>query len=858
MAGQALKLVKKTLRHMEAMQSGNQVGGMLLAGDPGIGKTTFVKMLGKLLGLNTIIIEVPHITEEHLINIPFIVFSPTGGKSSGSTEVDQEYKLVLAQSSLFTQMTNAPIMPDQQYLEYMKKAPGHIQALFKELGGSEDTIPPAIAHIRASHKSILFLDEYYRQASIRIRNILRGILNGNLGMHKIPKDVYIMYASNMRDSGIDEIPSNHQFNMVEYKTPTKDDWFSYLISEYQDHADVKVNMTVMNKFKSILQDEHISYDDVASEVRTSPRRWEQLIMYINNAVPVANREEARALMSNVRNNFIHYQTGEYSDLAEKVTSAVAELISETSGGKVTSFASDGLEDHEWRSALNHSIEAQIKAGGTRKYVPIVSGPPGIGKTSQAASVALHHNLRLIELDVGEIYAEDAVGMAIPGDRQGENINVRFSVPKLHKQIMNIIQQKDAAYKEALKQEYGPTEGTQKYAEYEKQRWKYLIFFDELNRVDEKTFNALRKVILDKDFGPTGEKGGGNLELPKEAIVVGAINPEGVGTTELTSHFRDVIDIIPAKASWESTKKWLSSKKFNNVPEAVPAAALTLIDKFAEKFKSKNGHKPEQRPFYLDINGAEVYLSPREYNDMFATLVRELASVVDDFAGNGAEPDEIRAELNEMAADAFEDSLNMPFVKQGFEKDEFFETLKLWIQKMPDTVFADIITRVGGSGATSADDSLTSILKKYLNGADITKLPDDPTFVNANNVSNHAQFMEQVHELLTTGLLEEKQVVDHIIKKESPQITLVGDDLKYSAATKTCLLDNFVRAIVFALHIHEFAHDRVQQVGRTLTKSMSDLTKEWRKSGKLSEDELDEAMSTVIDIRSELHDLMEDL
>lgn len=856
MAGQALKLVKKTLRHMEAMQSGNQVGGMLLAGDPGIGKTTFVKMLGKLVGLNTIIIEVPHITEEHLINIPFIVFSPTGGKTSGSTEVDQEYKLVLAQSSLFTQMTNAPLMADQQYLEYMKKAPGHIQTVFKQLGGTEDTIPPVIAHIRANHKSILFLDEYYRQSSIRIRNILRGILNGNLGMHKIPRDVYIMYASNMRDSGIDDIPSNHQFNMVEYKTPTKDDWFDYLISEYQNHAHVKVNMDVMNKFKSILKDEHISYDDMMSEVRTSPRRWEQLIMYVNNALPVENREEARALMHNVRNNFIHYQTGAHSDLAEMVTEAVSELIRETSGGKVTSFGGDALEDHEWRGALNHAIEAQIKAGGTRKYVPVVSGPPGIGKTSQAASVALHHNLRLIELDVGEIYAEDAVGMAIPGERSGENISVRFSVPKLHKQIMNIIQQKDAAYKSALKEEYGDAEGAKKYTEYENQRWKYLIFFDELNRVDEKTFNALRKVILDKDFGPSGEKGGGNLELPKEAIVVAAINPEGVGTTELTSHFRDVIDVIPAKASWESTKKWLESKQFKDVPESVTGSSMKLINAFVEKFKSKSGHGPEQRAFYLNISGAEVYLSPREYNDLYATLVRELASVVDEFAGKGADPEEVRDELNEMAADAFEDSLNMPFIKQGFEKDEFFETMKQWIKNMPDSIFNDIVTRIGSSGDSSNDGGLTSILKKYLDGGDLTKLPDDPTFINANNIANHAQFMEQVHELLTTELLSEQQVIDHIIKKESSQIVKVGDDLKHNDAVKTCLLDNFARAIIFSLQIHEFANDRVQQIGRVLSKTMSDLTKEWKKSGKLSDDELNEASETAMDIRGELNDLME--
>lgn len=857
MAGQALKLVKKTLRHMDAMHAGQQVGGILLAGDPGIGKTTFVKTLGKLLGLNAIVIEVPHITEEHLINIPFIVFGPNGNKSSGSAEVDQEYKLVLAQSNLFSQMQSAAVSSDQQYLQYITSAPKHIQALYQQLGGTADTIPPAIAQARANHKSILFLDEYYRQSSIRIRNILRGILNGNLGMHKIPSDVYIMYASNMKDNGIDEIPSNHQFNMVQYKTPSKDDWFEYLVSEYENHAHVKVNHAVMQKFKALLEDGDLSNDDFESEVRTSPRRWEQLIMYVNNAVPVANREEARALMTNVRNNFIHYQTGAYSALAEKVTQAVAELISETSNGKVPSVKGDRLEDHEWRSALAHAIDAQIKAGGTRKYVPVVSGPPGIGKTSQAATIAMQHNLRLIELDVGEIYAEDAIGMAIPGDRNGDQISVRFSVPKLHKQIMNIIHQKDEAYKAALAEEYGASEGAKKYKEYENQRWKYLIFFDELNRVDEKTFNALRKVILDKDFGPTGEKGGGNLELPKEAVVVAAINPEGVGTTELTSHFRDVIDIIPAKASWSATKKWLESKKVN-APDEVKTASLKLLQAFVDKFKAKSGHAVEQRPFYLDMSGLEVYMAPREYNDMYATLVRELNSVVEDFKNNpDVDADEVREELNDMATEAFEDSLNMPFTKQGIDGDDFFATLRQWIGQMPDEMFADIVTRVGGDHA-APENSLTKILQKYLDGHDLTTMPDDAMFVNANNTANHAQFMEQVKELLTTKLSTAEEVIDHIINKDHPQLTLAGEELEYSASQKTCLLDNFARAVLFSLHIHEYAHDRIQQVGRVISQTVSSLKSGWKQSANLSEDQMDEAIETTVEIRSDLLELVDDL
>lgn len=855
MASQSLKLVKKTLRHMDAMSSGHQVGGILLAGDPGIGKTTFISMLGKLLGMKTIVIEVPHITEEHLINIPFIVFNPQGGKESGTTEIDSEYKLVLAQSNLYTQMTSAAPMSDANYLSYMKSAPRHVQELFKALGGSEDTIPPSIAEARKNHKSILFLDEYYRQASTRIRNIMRGILNGNIGMHKIPKDVYIMYASNMRDGGVESIPSNHQFNAVEYKAPTKDDWFDYLVSEYESDNRVKLNHTVLNKFRDILEDSDISHSDMVAEVRTSPRRWEQLIMYINNAIPVADRDEARALITNVRNNFIHYQTEEYGDLAEKVTTAVAELITETSGGKVTAFGGDALEHHEWRSALQHAVDAQIKAGGTRKHIPVVSGPPGIGKTTQAAQVALKHNLRLIELDVGELYAEDAIGMPIPGERNGDKINVKFSVPKLFHQINSIIKQKDEAYEQALKEEYGADEGAKKFKEYSNQRWKYLIFFDELNRVDEKTFNALRKVVLEKNFGPSGDKDGSLLELPKEAVVVAAINPEGVGTTELTQHFRDVIDVIPAKASWDNTKNWLMSKNFKGVSEEVKTASMSIIQEFIDKFKTGDANRgKQQQAFYLDLGGAELYISPREYTDMFATIVREMNSAAKDVLSDpNASSEDLRDEVDEAVGDAMEDALNMIFYKHEVEKDEFMDQLKKWIQTLPDSIFSGLITKVA-----SVQENLTTVLAKYLDGHDLLAMPDDAMFVNNNNNINNAQFIDQIKAVLTSKLRSEESVKDHIVNETHEKIILKGDDLVKDASKKTSLLANFAHAILYSLHIHEYSHDRIQQVGRAVSQAMTDVRKQWKADGKLSDDVMDDASSAVLELRTDLMDVAEGL
>lgn len=854
---QTLNLVKKTLRHMDAMQSGHQVGGMLLAGDPGIGKTSFIALLGKVLGIKTIVIEVPHITEEHLINIPFIVFSPQGGKESGTDKVDpDEHKLVLAQSNLFTQMTSVTAMSDQSYLAYMKSAPATVQQIFNALGGTEDKIPPVIAEARQSHSVILFLDEYYRQSSMRIRNIMRGILNGNIGMHKIPKSVYVIYASNMRDGGVESIPSNHQFNAIEYKTPTKRDWFEYLISTYEKDANVKVNTAVMDKFKSILEDADLSHEDTVAEVRTSPRRWEQLIMYVNNAIPVANREEARALITNVRNNFIHYQTEAHSSLATKVTDAVAELIQETTPD-IPATGTDALEPHEWRSALQHAVDAQIKAGGTRKHIPVVSGPPGIGKTTQAAAVARSHNLRLVELDVGELYAEDAIGMPIPGERKGDNISVKFSVPKLFHQINSIIATKDAAYREALLEEYG-SEGTAKYAEYEKQRWKYLIFFDELNRVDEKTFNALRKVILEKNFGPSGDKDGSLLELPKEAIVVAAINPEGHGTETLTQHFRDVIDVIPAKASWESTKTWLRAKNFKGIGEEVKNSSLNIIQSFIDKFKtSDTGIGKQQQPFYMDLGGAELYISPREYADMFATMVREVGAAVQEFKGGEDDIEELREDVDEAVSEALEDSLNMVFYKHEVDKHEFMMQMQNWIRTLPDDMYEGLMTRVAGTPGASGSDTLSAALKKYMDGHKLTSMPDDSIFVNLNSGLNNAQFISEVKDAIVNALSSEASIKAHIISQSHGQLQLKGDDLVTTNAPAS-LLENFMRAVMYSLHIHNYSYDRIAQVGRAMSQSMTEIRVRLKKLGSLPDDIAEDASTAVIKVRAELAQLASEL
>lgn len=848
-----LNLVKKVLRHMGSMSEGHQVGGILLAGDPGIGKTSFVTMLGSLLGMKTIVIEVPHVTEEHLINIPFLVFNPqTGTSQTLNSQMSSDYKLVLAQSNLYTQMTSVQPMTDEAYLQHIQKAPAFVQQLFLALGGSPTSIPEAIQEVRDQHKSILFLDEFYRETTTRIRNIMRGILNGNIGLHKIPASVYIMYASNMKDTGLEQIPSNHQFTVIEHRTPTKGDWFDWLVASYERESDVNLNDSVINKFKQILKDEHISAVDAEEDVRTSPRRWEQLLLYISTSLPTKDYATARTLLSNVKNNFINYQTGKHSKLHKSVIDAVAELIEETSKIKIAS--SDTLEPHEWRQSLLHAVEQQMKGGERRKYIPVVSGPPGIGKTTQAAAVARAHNLRLIEIDVSEIYADDAIGMPLPGERTGDNITVKFSLPKLYHQIMNIIKEKDETYKTWLRETAGP-EAEQKVKEYEQQRWKYLIFFDEINRVDEKTFNSLRKVILEKNFGPSGGKDGELLKLPKEAVVVAAMNPEGVGTSELTQHFRDVIDVIPAQANWADTKAWLMAKTFKKVPPNTKEVAMNIMEEFVRKFMSKDAqkHNPKQAPFNLDIGGIELYVAPREYADMFATLVRELAYAIKNALSSDKSDKQIRAEVDDAVGDALEDSLNMIFYKHEVDKDEFMHTMKLWIKQLPESVFGGLLTKKASNVST-----LSGALGQYLEGKDLISMPDDVQIVNANNNMNNAQFIEQVKSTLAGKIRDEETVRKFILDESQPKIALSGDNLVREPGTKVSLLANFMFATLYSMHLHNYSNDRLMAIGKSLSHMISELRKSLIAAKKLDDDTDDAMQEAQGELRAALHDVITEL
>jgi MoxR-like ATPase len=350
-------LAERILSNMAIQAGGLGRTGMLLAGDPGVGKTSFIRFFARLTGLSLITVEAPHITEEHIINIPFIVVrAGTNHEQKVTTggEVDADYKIVMSDSNLYTQITKEKKLSDSEYLsDIYKSGDKTLIKIFEELGGDEKTIPKLVDEVRKKFEMILFLDEYFRQTSTRIRNMLRTILNGKIGNHDLPKTAYVVYASNIHDEGVEGIPRNHEFFTVNMKHPPKDEWFAWLVNKYEKDEKHKLKDDVVQEFYKLLKDEDLNLKDVEADVRTSPRRWEQLLTYINSSLPVKNEEDAKSLLTNVKLSFRNYLTGEHAKLVDGVLDTVLKLIEKTSNIKMSAQVHGASA---WRKTLKHQIE----------------------------------------------------------------------------------------------------------------------------------------------------------------------------------------------------------------------------------------------------------------------------------------------------------------------------------------------------------------------------------------------------------------------------------------------------------------------------------------------------------------------
>jgi hypothetical protein len=238
-------------------------------------------------------------------------------------------------------------------------------------------------------------------------------------------------------------------------------------------------------------------------------------------------------------------------------------------------------------------------------------------------------------------------------------------------------------------------------------YKYLILFDELNRTNVKTFNGLRKLILEKEFD-NGKK------LPEGSIVIAAINPEdsGGGVTELTKHMVDVLDIIPVAPNWQMAIDWMEAKKpdLHLSYEDAADGALEVIKAFADRFKNVNAENVE--PHFSLLIGEEdgVYISPREYTQAFAecsiNLDMEIEECLAKYKLTFLDPksphiQEIDKAAREAMFDVISGVLRGIFVRSRIDSPQFMNTLKTWFMTDVDaSPLRNIISFSGNSSKLS--------------------------------------------------------------------------------------------------------------------------------------------------------------
>jgi MoxR-like ATPase len=804
-----IRTAKQIMRNMEVSHG----TGMILAGGTGIGKTTFVEQMGRLLGMPVITIEAPHVSEEHLINIPFVIFDPaTGRKTKGSDSMpasaNMNFSVKMARSYLATQLNKMQQTPDQQYLKGITRQTPDFHDLYTQLGGDANTIPPKVAALRAKgYRAILFLDEYFRQTSANVRNILRNILNKRIGNDVIPAGVYVIFASNMSDVGatLEPIASNVNMKKANFHAPTKAEWFRYFIGKFQKDQHVKLKPEVVNAFYHELSDQHIAFDDLSNNVRTSPRRWQELLLYINANVPVKSEQDAKSLLANIRANF-QTETGT-SNLLEFVTKIVQDIIVKTSGEEYAN--TQPADTGDWRRTLDQQIATKIKLGDTRKYIPVVMGLPGIGKTKAMADIATKNNLRLIDISCDTLNAEDVTGIPLQ-QAAGKDIELKFSEPPLHMLIEQKKAEADAAF--------AAHASAEQQRAWHSQKIKYIIFFDEFNRVNnQNVFNALRRVILEKTFNE-------NYSLPEGSMVVAAMNPTDVGTVELTGHMKDTIDMIDTHPDWQSFSEFVNSaaesdSSLTGYSTQSKSIARQVFDGFVKTFAIKRVSADSNIPvgarqFYIAMGGDEnMYVQPREYWTMFVDLVAAVEESVEEFS---ADEQTNKKLLYQSIKESMDSTLEFIMDKHKMDSSDplqggkWLNTMHNWLQQqMPKFM---VKRRTAATLATMLDHVFAN---------PTSHLAEDPNFINYAKNFELNKFTEDADNYFET-LVKREKARYIALSKNAVTKKQIRDGI---ISLENDLISKFefvVNEIKMATHIHKLSGDITDALQNSITTSLGTL------------------------------------
>lgn len=735
---------------------------IMIGGKTGLGKSSFVKQFAKVFGFPTIIVEIPHVVEEQMINIPFVIFDKNGQSSQGydSVKIEKEGtgpRVELGTSYLATKLASLTKMSDGEYRNKINSYDSSLKGLIQQF---EQQYPGVIAKVRNKYERILFLDEYFRQTTPAIRNILRNILNDRIGNDVVPPGTYVMYASNLEDvaGSIDTQSAHTTFLQKKFKAPTKAQWLQYTVSAALQ-KNITIKQEVVDAFDAALADEHISYDDLNMEIRISPRRWSDIFVYINNAFPFKTPDELGVLKTTIKKQFQSDQ-GATTDLYNVVDALLARLAIKSN---IDPKKVKELSPEKWRQVLAQQVMTVISSKGMKKYVPVIQGLPGVGKTAIGETFEEPpYNMRFIPILATTLTRDSVVGIPLP-QQADKKTGVAFSKPELAILIDDQINAANRAYYEDLQDQErsGELKGktaAQAYKDFENQEYKYLLFIDEINRVkDVAIFNSLRRLILEKEFND-------QYKLPKGTVVIAAMNPSDLGTIPMTSHFRDAIDLIDVEPNWKDTLAFLKDrvkpnlKNSYNPSDIALNTAMEIIEDFPNNFSLSRRRTAKE--FYISIGGdQEVYLSPRDYDNLYKELVASINRVTESLKsqiqrGKKITPEEINNDIISAAYKKFESTFDDIFYKEGMGIPPGWTNRVREYLSQKVNVSLQMKTTAAG---------LTSIFNDALAGT--TNLTDDIDFDNYMTRYMPATFQKEFDQYL------------HQMFKESEDVSSVVENLK---------------------------------------------------------------------------------
>jgi len=527
---------------------------IMLGGNTGVGKTSLILFLEELLNIKVLLIEASHLSEEHLIDIPFIK------KEKNDYIVKNSTPFLLSQLKY-----NSNIKPFSE-INYINNINRNL-----ELKKYYNLYKEEIKTIQQNYTSILFIDEFYRMPNIRISNLLRTILNGYIGTHKIPQNTYMIFASNFdfNDEGLHNIPFNHQFTFLNIEKSNNEDYKNYLFNKHSFENKTK------ELINGLLDLNILGYKN--EEISISPRKFEEISIYINQ-----NINNKDIIYNYLKLSFQNYKTLKISDKWIEVYNFLIDF-----------YATKTFKTFSWKDILYNQITTQEKLNNKRKYSFALTGTYGVSKTSFIRQICKQENYNLIEIDVSTLNSDDVIGLPLSKENDN-NLETFFSEPSLYKRILS---------------QYKKINNGKNFTN--------ILFLDEITRTDDSVFNAIRRMLLNKEINET-------YKLPEDILIISALNPNGIGTNSLTPHLIDVIDFIPVDLKKNDLISYLKEKEqsvnFNKKYNFdIIDISFGLLDLIFDKFKCIET-EVHLKDFTLEIEQEHIYISPREIDSIISNFI----------------------------------------------------------------------------------------------------------------------------------------------------------------------------------------------------------------------------------------------